>query len=53
MPHLLLFNTLSILREVVHKVLDLLDLSLSICVNNLCQVLHETEVSTHSICQTS
>lgn len=51
-PHLLFFNTLSIAGEVRHQVLDLLDLCFGVSVNDLGQVLHETEVSTHGVGQT-
>jgi len=51
-PHLLLLNALSIASEVRHQVLDLLDLCFGVSVNDLGQVLHETEVSTHGVGQT-
>ena len=35
-----------------HQVLDLLDFSLSIRVNDLRHILHKSEVSTHGISQT-
>ena len=52
MPHLLLLDTLSVAGEVRHQVLDLLDLCFGVSVNDLSQVLHETEVSTHGVGQT-
>lgn len=51
-PHLLLLDTLSVAGEVRHQVLDLLDLCFGVSVNDLSQVLHETEVSTHGVGQT-
>jgi len=48
-PELLLLNTFLVCLEVVHKVFDLLNFSLSIGVKNNGKVLHQAEVSTHSI----
>ena len=52
MPGGLLLLALLVGLEVVHQVLDLLDLSFSIGMHNLGQVLHQSEVSSHSISQT-
>lgn len=52
MPEGLLLNALLVGLEVVHQVLDLLDLSLSVGVHDLGQVLHQPEVSSHRIGQT-
>jgi len=50
-PELLLFDTLRVLLEVRHEVLNLIDLSRSVGMHNLSKVLHEPEVRTHSISQ--
>lgn len=50
-PKLLLLDTLRVRLEVVHQVLDLLDLGIGVCVHDLGQVLHEAEVSAHGISQ--
>ena len=50
MPLLLLFYALLIRCESGEKVFALLDLSVSICVDNLSQVLHQPEVGTHGVC---
>jgi len=52
MPQLLLLDALSIGLEVRHQVLNLLDLGVSVGVHDLCKVLHQAEVRTHSICKT-
>lgn len=51
-PEGLLFLALLVGLEVSHQVLDLLDLGLSIRVNDLCHILHQSKVSTHCISQT-
>lgn len=48
-PERLLLLTLLVGLEVVHQVLDLLDLRFSISVDDLGKILHETEVSTHGV----
>ena len=53
MPELLLLDALCVRLEVVHQVLDLLDLRLGIRVHDLSHVLHQTEVGAHRISQTS
>ena len=50
MPLLLLFNALLIGSESGEKVLALLDLLVSVGVNNLSQILHQPEVGTHGVC---
>lgn len=52
MPKRLLLFTLLVSLEVMHEILDLLDLGFSICMHNLCQVLHESEISAHGVSQT-
>ena len=49
-PHLLLLDTLLVALEVRHEVLDLLDLGVSVRVDDLGQVLHQAEIGTHRIC---
>lgn len=53
MPKLLLLDTLFVSLEVLHQIFDLLDLRISISVNDLCKILHQTEVGTHSVSQSS
>jgi len=48
-PELLLLHALGIGLEVSHQVLDLLDFSFSVGVQNHAQVFHHAEVSTHGI----
>jgi len=48
-PSSLLLLALLVVLEALHQVLDLLDLSFSVGVDNLGEILHEAEVSTHSI----
>jgi len=50
-PQLLLLDTFGIGLEVLHQVLDLLDLSVGIRVHDDSEVLHEAEVSAHGISQ--
>jgi hypothetical protein len=50
-PELLLLDTFCICLEVVHKVFDLLNFGLSIGVKDNSKVLHQSEVSAHSISQ--
>ena len=52
-PELLLLDAFCICLEVVHKILDLLNFSLSVSVKNNSEVLHQSEVSAHGISQTS
>jgi len=52
-PKLLLLDALLVCLEMLHQVLNLLNLGISISVDDLCKILHETEVSTHSISQPS
>lgn len=52
-PKLLLLDALFVCLEMLHQVLNLLNLGICISVNDLCKILHETEVSTHSISQPS
>jgi len=52
-PKLLLLDAFFICLKVLHKVLNLLYFGICISVNDLCKILHETEVSTHSISQPS
>ena len=52
MPECLLLLALLVGLEVMHEILDLLDLGLSVGVHNLGQVLHQSEVGTHGISQT-
>lgn len=52
MPKLLLFDAFFIRLKVLHQVFDLLYLRIGISVNDLCKVLHQTEVGTHSVSQT-
>lgn len=51
-PKLLLLDTLRVGLEVVHQVLDLLDLGIGVGVHDLGQVLHEAEVGAHGVSQT-
>ena len=53
MPKLLLLDAFFICLEVLHQVLNLLDLRISVCVHDLCKILHQTEVGTHCVSQTS
>ena len=53
MPQLLLLLALRVLLEVVHQVLDLLDLCIGISVDNLGKVFHETEIRSHGISKSS
>lgn len=53
MPKRLLLLALLVILEVIHQVLDLLNLCLSVCVNNLREVLHETEISAHRVGESS
>jgi hypothetical protein len=48
-PKRLLLLALFVCLEVVHQVFDLLDLCLSVCVNDLREVLHQAEISTHGV----
>jgi hypothetical protein len=50
-PERLLLLALLVGLEVVHEVLDLLDLGFGIGVDDLSEILHETEVSTHRVSQ--
>lgn len=50
-PKLLLLDTLRVRLEVTHQVLDLLDLGISVRVDDLGEVLHEAEVGAHGISQ--
>ena len=50
-PELLLLLTLHIGLEVLHQILDLFDFGVSICMNNLSQILHKAEIGTHGISQ--
>jgi hypothetical protein len=52
-PKLLLLDALFVCLEMLHQVLNLLNLGICISVNDLCKILHKTEVSTHSISQPS
>jgi hypothetical protein len=51
MPERLLLLALLVGLEVVHEVLDLLDLGFSIGMDDLGEILHETEVCTHRVSQ--
>ena len=51
-PQLLLLLALSVLLEVLHEVLDLLDLRFGIGMQDLSKVFHQMEVCSHSISQT-
>ena len=51
MPKRLLFDTLRVCLEVGHQVLDLLDLGVGVSVENLREILHKSEIGTHSISQ--
>lgn len=53
MPLLLLFNALLISPEYFEQILDFFDLCLGIRVDNLGEVLHEAEVSSHGVGQAS
>lgn len=53
MPKLLLLDAFFVCLEVLHQVLNLLDLRISVCVHDLCKILHQTEVGTHCVSQTS
>ena len=52
-PKLLLLDAFFVCLEVLHQIFNLLDLRISICVHDLCKILHQTEVGTHSVSQTS
>lgn len=52
-PGSLLLLAFLVVLEVVHQILDLLDLGFSVGVNDLGQILHQAEISTHCISQTS
>jgi hypothetical protein len=52
-PKLLLFDAFFVCLKVLHQVFNLLNFRISVCVHDLCKILHQTEVSTHSISQTS
>jgi len=51
MPKRLLFDTLRVGLEVGHQILDLLDLGVGVGVENLREILHESEIGTHRISQ--
>jgi len=51
-PELLLLHTLGIGLEVSHQVLDFLDFSFSVGMQNHGKILHHTEVSAHGVCET-
>lgn len=51
MPHLLLLDTFGIGLEVIHEVLNLLDLGFSIGVQDDRKVLHQVEVGSHGVSQ--
>lgn len=51
-PGLLLFLALFILRKAGEEVFAFLHLSVSVGVDDSRQILHETEVGTHCVCQT-
>ena len=51
-PQLLLLLALRVLLEVLHEVLDLLDLRFGICMQDLSKVFHQMEVCSHCISQT-
>jgi len=53
MPGLLLLLAFLVLSESAEQILALLNLSIGIGVDNLCQVLHESEVCTHLVGQSS
>ena len=53
MPKLLLFLALLILSEGLEKVLAFVDLAVSVGVDDLGEILHEAEVSTHGISEAS
>lgn len=53
MPKLLLFDTLRILLEDFKEVLTLLDLPFGIGMDDLSKILHESEITSHSVCQSS
>ena len=48
-PQSLLLLTLLVGLKVVHQVFNLLDLRIGIGVDDLCKILHETEVRTHGV----
>lgn len=50
-PQLLLLDALGVCLEVIHQVLDLLDLGVGIRVHDHCKVLHQAEISAHGISQ--
>ena len=52
-PKLLLLDAFFICLKVLHQVFNLLDLRISVSVHDLCKVLHQTEVGTHCVSQTS
>ena len=51
-PQLLLLLALRVLLEVLHEVLDLLDLRFGIGMQDLSKVFHQMEVCSHTISQT-
>jgi len=53
MPLLLLLNALLVSPEHLKQILDLFDLCFGISMNNLGEVLHEAEVSSHGVGQAS
>lgn len=53
MPQALLLDALSIRLEVLHQVLDLLNLGIGVGVHDLGKILHQAEVSAHGVSQTS
>lgn len=53
MPLLLLLNALLVSLEYLEQILDFFDLCLGIRVDNLGEVLHEAEVSSHGVGQAS
>ena len=50
-PQLLLLDAFGVRLEVLHQVLDLLNLGISVGVHDLGQILHEAEVGAHGISQ--
>ena len=53
MPQLLLLLALGISVEDVEEVATLGDLAVSVCVDNLGEILHQAEVCTHGVSETS
>src|ERR1035437_7093359 len=53
MPKLLLLHAFGVLGECLEEVLGLSNLSVGIGVDNLGKVLHESEVCSHGVCQSS